>query len=140
MAKDFIRMTLIGRLGADAEIAATKGGSEVMQFSVASNGKKEGEVTWVRCSTFSKDLFKMAEEHWLTKGKQVVVTGEPQISTYQDNKVGHARISIRLNVKDIQILASGKPKDAQDSSRSADTFNGRDMEAAPTPSLDDIPF
>lgn len=70
------QMIIIGNLGGDAEVKATKNGNLLAKFSVAVNKKsKDGKetTTWVNVQTWGK----LAEScRNLKKGDRVVVMGE----------------------------------------------------------------
>lgn len=83
--------TVTGRLGKDAEIRSTQGGS-VLKFSIASGKKsRDGETTtWVECSLWGKRGEALVP--YLTKGTAVACVGELSMrdhngKTYIDLKV-----------------------------------------------------
>ena len=84
------KITLIGRLGRDAETMESKNGNKYWRFSVATNewisSKNEEETTWHNITCFNDYVGKQLEE----KGKAgtlVYVEGKQQYSTYM-NKNG----------------------------------------------------
>lgn len=84
------KITLIGRLGKDAETMESKNGNKYWRFSVATNewisSKNEEETTWHNITCFNDYVGKQLEE----KGKAgtlVYVEGKQQYSTYM-NKNG----------------------------------------------------
>ena len=84
------KITLIGRLGRDAETMESKNGNKYWRFSVATNewisSKNEEETTWHNVTCFNDYVGKQLEE----KGKAgtlVYVEGKQQYSTYM-NKNG----------------------------------------------------
>jgi len=84
------KITLIGRLGRDAETMESKNGNKYWRFSIATNewisSKNEEETTWHNVTCFNDYVGKQLEE----KGKAgtlVYVEGKQQYSTYM-NKNG----------------------------------------------------
>lgn len=84
------KITLIGRLGRDAETMESKNGTKYWRFSIATNewisSKNEEETTWHNITCFNDYVGKQLEE----KGKAgtlVYVEGKQQYSTYM-NKNG----------------------------------------------------
>lgn len=100
--------TFSGNLGRDAEQRVTKGGTEIVQFSVAVRaGYGDNEkTTWVRCSMFGKRGQAVAP--YLNKGQQVVVSGEAHLHSWE-NKDGEEKHSMELRVNDV-TLVGGKPE------------------------------
>ena len=84
------KITLIGRLGRDAETMESKNGNKYWRFSIATNewisSKNEEGTTWHNVTCFNDYVGKQLEE----KGKAgtlVYVEGKQQYSTYM-NKNG----------------------------------------------------
>lgn len=96
-----MRISLIGRLGQDAQVN-TVNGKNVINFSVAYSEKfknQQGEdvdkTTWVSCAYWTE---KLNVANYLKKGTLVYVEGKPDAKTYANaNKEIlpqlHARIS-----------------------------------------------
>lgn len=100
-----INATIVGNLGADAELKDTRAGS-VCSFSVASTTKKGGEesTTWVRCSLWGKRGESLSRH--LTKGSRVAVAGSLTTREYE------GRTYVELNVSDV-AFAGGKRDERQ---------------------------
>ena len=90
--------TFTGRLGADGELRTTQSGEKVLGFRVANDvGFGERKTTqWVDCSIWGRRAEALAPH--LTKGKQVVVSGEVTLREYEkrDGTRG-AGLSVRVN-------------------------------------------
>ncbi|MBP2316010.1 single-stranded DNA-binding protein [Azospirillum soli] len=90
--------TFTGRLGADGELRTTQSGEKVLGFRVANDvGFGERKTTqWVDCSIWGRRAESLAPH--LTKGKQVVVSGEVTLREYEkrDGTRG-AGLSVRVN-------------------------------------------
>lgn len=80
-------MTVVGHLGADAEVRFTKSGIAVANVSVATNEKigDKDMVEWHRFVLW-RELAEAAGKLW-KKGKQVYVKGRKRTRTYDDNGV-----------------------------------------------------
>lgn len=115
--------TFSGNLGKDCVVRNT-GQSEVANFSVAvKSGYGDREQTlWIDCSLWGKRAQSLAE--YLTKGQQVVVSGE--LSTREHE--GKTYLQVRVN--DVTLV--GK-RDSQQQS-------APDNQPTPDDMGDDIPF
>lgn len=98
------QLTALGRLGRDAEVKEVNG-KKVLEFNIAVDtgfGDRK-TTTWVQCSKWGENT---AVSQYLTKGKQVVVSGEPSLNMYT-NKDGKEVTSLRLNCNVISLCAGG---------------------------------
>ena len=93
--------TFSGNLVRDAQVR-TAGDNEVAGFSIAVNGRKDGETVFVDCSYWRPN--KVVD--YLKKGKPVLVSGEATVGTY-DSKDGSVRATMRLNVRKLLLLGGG---------------------------------
>lgn len=102
--------TFTGRLGADGELRSTQSGEKVLGFRVANDvGFGERKTTqWVDCSIWGRRAEALAPH--LTKGKQVVVSGEVTIREYEkrDGTRG-AGLSVRVS----EIDFTGGPREGE---------------------------
>lgn len=100
-----ITSILNGVLGKDAEVKKTTN-SNVINFSVAvTKGYGDKKKTlWVECSKFG-DNTKIAE--YLKKGTKVILTGEPDIRTYELSN-GKSGSSFTLLVSTIELIGDKK--------------------------------
>lgn len=100
--------TFTGRLGADGELRTTQSGEKVLGFRVANDvGFGERKTTqWVDCSIWGRRAEALAQH--LTKGKQVVVSGEVTIREFEkrDGTRG-AGLSVRV----AEIDFTGGPRE-----------------------------
>lgn len=104
MANDLNRCEFIGRLGKDPEVRCSPDGSAVCNFSLAVGWKtkeKEG-VEWVRIVAFGK-LAEICGEY-LTKGKQVYVSGRMTTRKWTDKDSGQDRYSTEVVADQLQML------------------------------------
>lgn len=113
-----IKMQVIGRLGKDAT-KNTVGGKNVINFSVAhsekvrdAQGNSTDKTVWVECSYWTERL---GIFDYLKKGQQVYVEGNGDVRTYTNNE-GAFGASLRLNIRDVQLLGSANTNGSQNSS------------------------
>lgn len=98
--------TFAGRLGRDAEVR-TAGDNLVAGFSIAVDKRGRGgakETLWVDCSLWGDRAEKLAP--FLTRAKQVVVSGEVDVRTYQAQ--GETRAVVTLNVRELTLMGGGE--------------------------------
>ena len=97
-----------GRLGNDAELKTTKGGTSVLNFGVAVNDRRKNrqtgewdEVThWIDCIMFGRRADSVAK--YLKKGSYVGVTGRLSQSRWED-KQGNKRSKVEVIVNDVDL-------------------------------------
>lgn len=84
------RLTIVGRLGADAEMKSFQNGGAVVNFRVATseswkdkNGEKKERTEWHTIAVFAKWLIDDAQK--LRKGDMVMIEGKQQTRKWQDN-------------------------------------------------------
>lgn len=101
-----VNISIIGRLGADAEVLDGKNG-KFLKFRMATNEKKNNEIVtdWFNV-TFNGDRFLKASE-WLKKGKMVMVNGAESVSTYQAND-GTTKISRDIRGYNFEFISNGE--------------------------------
>jgi single-strand DNA-binding protein len=86
-----------GNLTRDAE-SKTVGENEVLTFSIAVNGRKEGDTMYLNC-----DLWRPGGvAGYLTRGKQIAVSGELRCKRYE--KDGVKKEIWTLEVKNLALL------------------------------------
>ena len=103
--------TMTGRLGKDAELRETTGGTQVCTFSaVYETGYGDKKVAhWVKGVVFGKRAASL-QPH-MTKGKLVEFTGTPVASAWTDKKSNEPRAQIEVTVSDV-ILHGGGERDS----------------------------
>lgn len=105
------KVTLIGRIGQNVE-AKQVNNQSVASFSLATSEKytKDGErkelTEWHNCSLWGPRADKLAP--YLTKGKQVAVTGS--IHYRKVEKEGATGYYTDIRVDDLEFLSSGETK------------------------------
>lgn len=109
-----LKLMMIGNLTRDPElrIANTENGQRsVTNFTVAVNGRREGEATYVRVSTWDGLAENCAK--YLAKGRKVFcLCSSISARTYQAND-GTSRISLEATANEVEFLSSaGERTDA----------------------------
>lgn len=94
---------MTGRLTADPEIRYVGDGIAVTKFSIASNGRKQGEVEFTDVVVWRK----LAENcnTYLSKGSKVQIQGRKQTRSY-DDKNGNKRRVTEVVAEQVQFLGS----------------------------------
>lgn len=113
---NFANVQLMGHLGQDPE-SSYIGETPVLRFSLAVNtGFKEKKTTsWYRCAMFGTRAKAVAP--MLSKGKAVLVSGEPCINEYIARD-GQKRTSIDVRISELVLIS------AKDSNQAAPTTEG----------------
>ena len=111
--KDLNLCQFIGRLGRDPEIKYTQSGKAVTNFTIAVNGYKD-DVQWVNCVAWEK-LAAICGEY-LTKGKQVYVSGRQQTRQWEDQD-GNKKYTTEIVIENMQMLGGGNRSDNNETQR-----------------------
>jgi len=83
-------------------------GTEVARYSVAVNGRKDGEVLYVQCSHWNpKGVLP-----YLTKGKSVCVSGSIRLAAWE--KDGETKSAVEMNVRSLVLQGGGEKKQSED--------------------------
>lgn len=114
-------ITIIGNLTKDAEIRYTQTGKAVVNFSLAYNHDKE-TVSYFDITVWGEYGEKV--KPYLTKGKQVAVTGELRQDRWE--KDGQARSKVGITARSLQLLGGAE--------------KGAPPQQGPESFQDDIPF
>ncbi|MEI0488881.1 single-stranded DNA-binding protein [Brachyspira pulli] len=121
-------VTLIGRLTSDPQRKYTQNGMEVAEFSIANNyyisTKNTTEVNYFDIVAFDK-LAETANKY-LTKGKQVLISGTLRQERWQDKNTNTARSKVRIIMQSMQMLA-----DKKDSNNTTQNNSQEDDEEVP---------
>ena len=111
MASDLNNVMLIGRLTKDPELKYSTSGMAVVEFSIANNyymsNKSSNEVNYFDVVAFGKTAETVSK--YLTKGKQIAITGTLRQDRWQDKDTNTARSKVRIIMQSMQMLgpASG---------------------------------
>jgi single-strand DNA-binding protein len=108
------KITIVGNVGRDAEMAYTRQGIAVLKFSVAVNktiGKgddKRQTTTWFNVTLWRERAEALAS--YIKAGMQVLVMGEVTVSPYI-GKDGKPAASLELTADDVKLLTSKQEMD-----------------------------
>ena len=111
MATGFVKVTLIGNLGADPEVRTTASGTAVANLRLActervkSGDKWEDRTEWVCVVVFGKTAESCAT--YLKKGRQAYVEGRLQTREWTD-KEGAKRYSTEVLANAVLFLSGGE--------------------------------
>lgn len=133
----FSKVTILGNLGADAELRYMPNGNPVTSFSVCANDRRGSgdnrteKQNWFKVNLFGNSAEAIAQH--LTKGTTVFVEGriKPELWKGRD---GETRLTMNVDTTDVQLVGGKR-------SRSAEA--GGESEAAPGEGQvaeDDVPF
>lgn len=99
MAEDLNACVFTGNLTADAR-TKEDGDKTIARFSIAVNGRKDGETTFVQCTLWRAN----GVSKFLTKGKKVAVTGRVNLAQWE--KEGQSRSSVSMNVDKLHLIGA----------------------------------
>ena len=139
MPRSLNRVTLLGHLGADAEVKHTSGGTAVANFSIATErrwkDKQSGE--WKSETDWHRIVFWRAENlaNYLTRGKAVLVEGRLQTRSYEDRS-GDKKYITEVVAENIILVGGGKEGKDGEGSRKTEQASSRNS----APPDDDVPF
>ena len=139
------KIIVIGNLGRDPEMRYTPNGQAVTSFSVASSrkyttaaGEQKEETEWFNVSAWGK-LGETCNQ-FLAKGRQVYVEGRLSSRTYE-GRDGQTRVSLDINLTDVQFLSRPQGMGGDDSPYGFDGGDGSPGEdGPPMDDVDDLPF
>jgi single-strand DNA-binding protein len=144
---DINNVVLVGRLTRNAELKYTNTGMAVSKVSIAINKRRKKDDQWVEEVNFFDITIwgKTAEslQQYLTKGKQIGVSGELRQSRWEQD--GQSRSKVEIVATNIQLLGGGggKGEGRVNDTKGAGSFGGAPEESNPPATdefEDDIPF
>ena len=144
MASDLNNIMLIGRLTKDPESKYLPSGSAVVEFSIANNyyvsSKNSNEVNYFDVVAFGKMAETVAK--YLTKGKQVAISGTLRQDRWQDKDTNTPRSRIRIIMQSMQMLgsASGGGANNMDATYTPIPQSGADVDLGGFSDDDEVPF
>lgn len=102
-------LTVVGFVGADAEMRYTTQGVPVTSFSVATSrkfknaaGVEQEVTTWHRVTTWRK-LAEVCGEH-VHRGDRVLVTGTVEARAFVDSRTGEPRAALEVTASTVRFL------------------------------------
>ena len=117
---DLNTVTITGRLTKDPEMKTTQSGKNVVSFSVAVNGYKEGDVSYIDVTAWEKTAELISK--YFNKGSRILISGQLQQRSWE--KDGKRQSKIEINVRDVVFIDPKKQTDSDN---------------APALSIDDTP-
>ena len=144
MASDLNNIMLIGRLTKDPESKYLPSGRAVVEFSIANNyyvsSKNSNEVNYFDVVAFGKMAETVAK--YLTKGKQVAISGTLRQDRWQDKDTNTPRSRIRIIMQSMQMLgsASGGAVNNMDATYTPIPQSGADVDLGGFSDDDEVPF
>lgn len=120
MKSGFQKITICGRVGADAEVRKIQNGSKVVNFNVATSeswtdkasGQEQKWTEWHRVTSFNPAFVKLGEDH-IKKGTLLIVEGRIRSRSYE--KDGQPVQTKEVMADEIVLLArpNGNNNNAQ---------------------------
>jgi len=123
MPKNANTITMHGHLTRDPELKYTTTQVPVVEFGLASNGWKEGDVCFIDVKAFGKQAEPIKK--FLSKGREVIVTGRLEYRQWEKDGKKHSKHSI----------VAGDVTFCGGATKTSDSPADHDYEPA-----DDIPF
>lgn len=124
-----------GRLGKDAEIETTSGGTKVVKFKVVENEYKNGEEssTWYDCASFNPFIIDKQIKA-LKKGSLVTVGGNLTVKPSFGNN-GQLYLNYNVITNDIKVINTTKRDGNQNASSGEESATNTSSEEVPTMSM-----
>ena len=101
------KIMLSGRLGSDAQLRTTGGGTDVLTFGLAvservkqSDGSWGDYTNWIDCVVFGARARSL--EPYMRRGSKVSLVGHVRVQTYEQE--GRKRRSFSVHVDDIEFM------------------------------------
>ena len=104
------KLTIIGNLTRDPELRTTPQGINVCDFTVAVNGRKQGDdATYFRVTVW-RGLADVCAKY-LAKGRKVCVVGPVSARSYQTQN-GDTRVTLEVTAEDVEFLSGGQKEES----------------------------
>ena len=130
-----LKASVIGNLGADAELRYSPSGQAFLRMNVACNyrarspeGEWQDRTEWVRATLFGQQAERLSQ--YLRKGTKVYVDGRLEARPWTDQQ-GQVRAGLEVIANDVQFM-SGRGDDARTSGEGASQGGGREPGAGGT--------
>ena len=134
----FNKVILMGNLTADPELRTTPSGQNLASFTLAinrtwnnANGERQEETSFINCTAWGKTGETISK--YVSKGRQLLVSGRLQQRTWQDKDTGKNRSAIDVVVEKFSFVSDG----SRSSKNQAEDFSALPDEPV---DLSDIPF
>lgn len=141
----FNKVILMGNLTADPELRTTPSGQNLASFTLAinrtwnnANGERQEETSFINCTAWGKTGETISK--YVSKGRQLLVSGRLQQRTWQDKDTGKNRSAIDVVVEEFSFVSDGSrggnstPTAKAEEPTVSDDFSDEPID------LSDIPF
>lgn len=135
----FNKVVLLGNLTSDPELRTTTSGQNVASFSIAVNrvynnsqGERQEETSFINCTAWGRTAETISK--YVSKGRQILVSGRLQQRTWQDKDTGKNRSAIDVVVEEFSFVNDSNRGDGG----SAPAKNSKKEEV--TTEIDDKPI
>lgn len=122
----YCKVVLLGNVGRDPELRHTANGKAVVNLSVATSVKKQGEdvAVWHRVTAYDK----LAEivSQYARKGRQILIEGRLNYSTYTD-KQGVEKSQTEIIATEVVVVGPREDRPRESDSRSRQSEPEEDL-------------
>ena len=139
----FNKVILMGNLTADPELRTTTTGQNVASFTIAvsrtwnnAQGERQEETSFINCTAWGKTGETIAK--YVSKGRQLLVSGRLQQRTWQDKDTGKNRSALDVVVEEFSFVNDGSRNSASNAPQTNEP-TVEDISDEPI-DLSDIPF
>ena len=139
----FNKVILMGNLTADPELRTTTTGQNVASFTIAvsrtwnnAQGERQEETSFINCTAWGKTGETIAK--YVSKGRQLLVSGRLQQRTWQDKDTGKNRSALDVVVEEFSFVNDGS-RNSVSSAPQTNEPTVEDLSYEPI-DLSDIPF
>ena len=140
----FNKVILMGNLTRDPELRSTTSGSSVTSFALAVNrtwnnaqGERQEETSFIDCEAWGRTGETIAK--YVSKGRQLLVSGRLRQDTWQDKDTGKNRSTLRVVVEEFSFVNDGSRGGSSSASSSQNEPVVDEISDDPI-DLSDIPF
>ena len=140
----FNKIILMGNLTRDPELRSTTSGSSVTSFALAVNrtwnnaqGERQEETSFIDCEAWGRTGETIAK--YVSKGRQLLVSGRLRQDTWQDKDTGKNRSTLRVVVEEFSFVSDGSRGGSSSTSSSQSEPVVDEISDDPI-DLSDIPF
>ena len=141
----FNKVILMGNLTADPELRTTPSGQNLASFTLAINrtwnnasGERQEETSFINCTAWGKTGETISK--YVSKGRQLLVSGRLQQRTWQDKDTGKNRSAIDVVVEEFSFVSDGSRGGSSAPTTKAEEPTVSDDFSDEPINLSDIPF
>jgi single-strand DNA-binding protein len=115
MSKGVNKVFLLGHVGKDPEIRTTQGGTNVVNFSLATTDRqKQGEqwvdqTEWHNLVAFSRTAEVIRD--YVKKGSQIMIEGKIKTRSWDDKESGQKKFRTEIIVNELTLLGGVQSRD-----------------------------